>query len=64
MQGRDSLHSWFAAYAPVEDPRIVVVAVVEEGGHGSEVAAPIVRRILEGFFGLTPTDFQIGVATD
>lgn len=57
-------HSWFAAFAPADDPEIVVVALVEEGGHGSVVAAPIVRRILEGYFGLAPTGFHIGVATD
>ena len=43
-------HSWFAAMAPADDPEYVVVALVEEGGHGSEVAAPIVRTILEGLF--------------
>jgi len=64
IDGIDTNHSWFAAFAPIEDPKIVVVAMVEEGGHASETAAPIVRRVLEGFFGLTPTEFRIGVATD
>lgn len=64
IDGIDTNHSWFAAFAPIDDPKIVVVAMVEEGGHGSETAAPIVRRVLEGFFGLTPTEFKIGVATD
>jgi penicillin-binding protein 2 len=45
-------HGWFAAYAPVEDPQIVVVAFVEGGGHGGSVAAPIARKIFEEFFGL------------
>lgn len=57
-------HSWFAAAAPANKPEYVVVAVVEEGGHGSEVAAPIVRRILEGLFGLEETPFHIGPASD
>jgi penicillin-binding protein 2 len=52
-------HSWFAAFAPADDPQFVVVAVVEEGGHGSQVAAPIVRRMLEGLLDLEPNDFQI-----
>src|SRR4029079_16921709 len=39
-------YSWFAAMAPVDDPQYVVVALVEEGGHGAQTAAPIVRRIL------------------
>jgi hypothetical protein len=38
--------------------------VVEEGGHGSEVAAPIVRRILEGLFGLEETPFRAGPVAD
>jgi penicillin-binding protein 2 len=52
-------HSWFAAYAPADDPEFVVVAVVEEGGHGSQVAAPIVRRMLEGLLDLEPSAFSI-----
>jgi penicillin-binding protein 2 len=52
-------HSWFAAFAPADDPEFVVVAVVEEGGHGSQVAAPIVRRVLEGLLHLEPSAFQI-----
>ena len=57
-------HSWFASAAPANNPEYVVVAVVEEGGHGSEVAAPIVRRILEGLFGLDETPFHVGPAAD
>jgi penicillin-binding protein 2 len=57
-------HSWFAAAAPASQPEYVVAAVVEEGGHGSEVAAPIVRRILEGLFGLETTPFHVGPAAD
>jgi penicillin-binding protein 2 len=57
--------SWFAAMAPAYDPQYVVVAVVEEGGHGSETAAPVVRRILEGLFGLQPqSQLQSGVRVD
>jgi penicillin-binding protein 2 len=51
--------SWFAAFAPADNPEFVVVAVVEEGGHGSQVAAPIVRRVLEGLLDLEPGSFQI-----
>jgi penicillin-binding protein 2 len=57
-------HSWFAAMVPAENPRYVVVAMVEEGGHGSQVAAPIVRQIIEGLYGLDSEGIHIGVAQD
>ncbi|MDQ3991427.1 MAG: penicillin-binding protein 2 [Actinomycetota bacterium] len=57
-------HSWFAAYAPAHEPRYVVVAIVEEGGHGSEVAAPIVRRVLEGIFQLESGGLVLGDPQD
>ncbi|HVM12185.1 MAG TPA: penicillin-binding protein 2 [Actinomycetota bacterium] len=57
-------HSWFAAFAPADRPRYVAVAVVEEGGHGSEVAAPIVRRIMEHLFDVDPAPFRVGIAAD
>lgn len=44
-------HSWFASYAPVDDPQLVVIAFVEHGGAGSRSAAPIARAIHERFFG-------------
>jgi len=43
-------YAWFAAYAPAGDPKYVVVVSVEEGGGGSQTAAPIARRILEHLF--------------
>jgi penicillin-binding protein 2 len=63
VAGRQS-DSWFVAMAPANDPQYVVVAVVEQGGHGSTTAAPVVRRILEGLFGLTTSDLTTGVGTD
>jgi penicillin-binding protein 2 len=43
-------HAWFASFAPVEDPRLVVVVFVEHGGKGSEVAAPVARALYEIHF--------------
>jgi penicillin-binding protein 2 len=43
-------HAWFLAFAPKEDPRIVVVAIAEHAGHGGSVAAPMARQVLEAFF--------------
>jgi penicillin-binding protein 2 len=57
-------HSWFAAFAPAPEPEFVVVAIVEEGGHGSQVAAPIVRRVLEGLLDLEPGAFHISSETE
>ncbi len=46
-------HAWFASWAPRENPQVVVVAMVETAGEGSEVAAPIAREVLETYFGYT-----------
>ena len=43
---RERDHALFIAFAPVDAPRYAVAAVVEHGGGGSAVAAPIVRDIL------------------
>ena len=40
-------HALFVAFAPVEDPRIAVAVIVENGGHGGSVAAPIAKRIMD-----------------
>jgi penicillin-binding protein 2 len=42
-------HSWFVGYAPVDNPEIVVCAVVENAGHGSEVAAPVAGKVIEAY---------------
>jgi penicillin-binding protein 2 len=44
--------SWFSSFAPANDPRYAVVVMVEEGGYGSQTAAPIARHIYEHLFGL------------
>jgi penicillin-binding protein 2 len=43
-------HAWFASYAPVAAPELVVVVIVEHGGHGSSVAAPMVKALYEKYF--------------
>ena len=43
-------HAWFAAFAPVKEPEVVVVVLVERGGKGGQVAAPIARQILNAIF--------------
>ena len=53
-------YAWYVAYAPVEDPQVVVAVLVEQGGGGGSVAAPTARRILEGFFANLPAPAQSG----
>ncbi|HEY8475389.1 MAG TPA: penicillin-binding transpeptidase domain-containing protein, partial [Chloroflexota bacterium] len=45
-------HAWFASYAPVDDPRVVVLVMVERGGFGGMVSAPVARKVLEGALSL------------
>ena len=47
-KGQD--HAWFASFAPVQDPEVVVVVFVERGGKGGQVAAPIARQIYQAIF--------------
>jgi penicillin-binding protein 2 len=46
--------SWFASMVPADDPKYVVVAMVEQAGFGSDVAAPLVRRMIETMYGVEP----------
>ncbi|MDR7866977.1 MAG: penicillin-binding protein 2 [Sporomusaceae bacterium] len=50
--GRGTTHSWFACYAPAANPEIVVAALIEDGGDGSVAAGPVVRKVLDAYFGL------------
>ena len=51
---RDRDHAIFVAYAPLEAPRYAVSVVVEHGGSGSSMAAPIARDILAEAIRLDP----------
>ena len=44
-------HALFIAFAPVENPRIAVAVIVENGSSGSRVAAPIARQIMDEYLG-------------
>jgi peptidoglycan glycosyltransferase len=43
---RGDAHSWFIGFAPAQDPELAVAVLVEHGGYGSSVAAPIARDLL------------------
>lgn len=42
-------HSWFIAFAPVDNPKIAIAVVVENGGWGASAAGPIVRQIFDSY---------------
>jgi penicillin-binding protein 2 len=42
-------HAWFIAFAPVEQPRIAVAVLVENGGFGASAAAPIARKVMDTY---------------
>ncbi|MBI2074763.1 MAG: hypothetical protein HYT83_02910 [Candidatus Levybacteria bacterium] len=44
-------HAWITLFAPAYDPQIVVTVLVESSGEGSNVAAPIAKKVLEEWFG-------------
>lgn len=48
--GSKDTHAWLTAFAPVDDPQISITVMVERGGEGSDVAAPIVGDILKEWF--------------
>jgi penicillin-binding protein 2 len=57
QSGAIAPHSWYVAYAPADDPQIAIAVVVTNSREGSEVAAPIVRRVLDRYFDAPLADF-------
>jgi len=52
-------HSWFIAFAPMENPKIALAVIVENGGFGARAAAPIARAVLDYFLlGKLPQGMQ------
>jgi penicillin-binding protein 2 len=61
--GHEENVAWFACYAPFENPKYVVVVMVQgASGHGGEVAGPIATRILERTVALDEGNFDMQVA--
>jgi penicillin-binding protein 2 len=52
VPGQWPAHAWYVGYAPYDNPEIVVVAFIYNGGEGSRVALPVVREVMEGYFNL------------
>ncbi len=57
-------YSWFAAMTEANGEQHVIVALIEQGGHGSTTAAPIVRNIIEGIYGLQQSGAVGAAGTD
>jgi penicillin-binding protein 2 len=49
-------HAWTMAYAPYDDPEIIILAFAYNGGEGGTVAAPIVARVMQAYFELKSID--------
>lgn len=49
VEERKRDHALFVAFAPVEDPRIALAVLVENGGHGGAVAAPVARSVMDSY---------------
>ncbi|MBA2362252.1 MAG: hypothetical protein H0V86_01825 [Chloroflexia bacterium] len=49
QQDRKDPFAWFIGYAPATSPRIVVAVEAEDAGEGSEIAAPVARKVLESY---------------
>jgi penicillin-binding protein 2 len=52
VPGQWPAHAWFTGYAPYENPEIIIIAFVYNGGEGSQVALPIVIKTMEEYFRL------------
>ncbi len=55
-------HGWFVSFAPVDNPQIAVVVLVENGGFGGLVAAPVAKAVYEAAFGGRPLFGRQGTA--
>jgi penicillin-binding protein 2 len=54
--GKWPAHAWTVAYAPYDDPEIVVVVFGYNGTEGSTTAAPVIEKIMKGYFCLKSID--------
>ncbi len=52
VPGQWPAHAWYTGYAPYDAPEIIILAFVYNGGEGSQVALPIVRKTMEEYFRL------------
>jgi peptidoglycan glycosyltransferase len=55
LGGSGEPHSWFIGFAPVDDPRVAIAVLVEQGGRGGERAAPLGGALMGRYFELYRT---------
>lgn len=55
-------HAWFASFAPLNNPQLVVVVFVEHGGHGGSDAAPLAKMLYEARFRDTVTGARLDLS--
>jgi penicillin-binding protein 2 len=61
-RGHKDTVAWFACFAPFDNPKYVVVAMVQGGEHGGSVAGPIATRIMERVLAMDEGNFDMQVA--
>jgi penicillin-binding protein 2 len=50
--------SWWCGYGPFQKPEIAVCALIENGGHGGEAAAPVALKVFEDYFNIEPGSYS------
>ncbi len=65
MEERRRDHSWYMAYAPVDQPQVALAVIVENAGFGSAAAAPIARRVFDYLLlGLVPSEDDLALVRE
>ena len=57
-------HAWFVGVAPLDNPKYVVAILIDEGGSGGQVAAPVARNIMQYLTGNEQTPIVEGEEAD
>ncbi len=53
--------AWWCGYGPSDNPTLTVCAMIENGGHGGVVAAPVALQVFQKFFGVDPSSYSASV---
>ncbi len=53
--------AWWCGYGPYAKPKLVVCAMIENGGHGGVVAAPVALQVFQKYFKVDPSTFSASV---